>query len=635
MLNYYNMKRNVIIFLILVLFTSGISGQKSPIKFGDVSMEDLKMVTYPADTSASAVILCDYGYFDHLTFQFTRIVRIKIFRKEGYSWANRSYSGSTKPQIKGITFNLDQGKITESKLKGESVFIDRITDNYYVTRIAMPNVKEGSVIDLQFFYNGIPYEWRFQEVIPVKYSELVLSDTPDVRFRYSFFGNEPLAVSTPNRWVAIDMPSFRAEPFMTSIENYVTKLEIDILDVVEPTHPTMYYNMVFKSVTDSWESVSKILMDDINFGKTLSGSMYLNNLAGKIEKSAGSPEEKLKMAYDSIKSAVKWNEKMELFTSSGSLGSTYKLKIGNSTDINLLLLQLLNRLKFDAAPVIISTRAHGFLLSTSPSIHKPNYVIVQAKIGNKTYLLDATEPFMPYYLLPLRCLSNSGRLVDKKSSTIVELTTLSKERDFTTYQLKILDNNTIEGKLMIKNLDYKAQNVRKKYHSFNSSDEYLEDFRRDKQGLVINKSEIINIDSIYQPLIEDYDVTMNNQVNIIGNEIYLLPLFYSQLKENPFELDDRKYPVDFGYNIEKTVTTTLEIPDNYEVSELPAPVSIKLQDNEASMTYYVAQSENTVTVKSIFSINKTMFLPSEYKKLKEFYNQVIKKHSEPIILKKK
>jgi hypothetical protein len=100
-------------------------------------------------------------------------------------------------------------------------------------------------------------------------------------------------------------------------------------------------------------------------------------------------------------------------------------------------------------------------------------------------------------------------------------------------------------------------------------------------------------------------------------------------------LDNRKYPVDFGYNIEKTVTTTIEIPDKYEVSELPAPVSIKLQDNEASLNYFVERSENKITVKSIFSINKTMFLPSEYKKLKEFYNQVIKKHAEPIILKKK
>jgi hypothetical protein len=30
-----------------------------------------------------------------------------------------------------------------------------------------------------------------------------------------------------------------------------------------------------------------------------------------------------------------------------------------------------------------------------------------------------------------------------------------------------------------------------------------------------------------------------------------------------------------------------------------------------------------------------MFLPEEYAALKEFYNQVIKKQSEPIILKKK
>jgi hypothetical protein len=35
--------------------------QKSPIKFGDIPLEDLKMTTYPQDSSAHAVILTDYG----------------------------------------------------------------------------------------------------------------------------------------------------------------------------------------------------------------------------------------------------------------------------------------------------------------------------------------------------------------------------------------------------------------------------------------------------------------------------------------------------------------------------------------------------------------------------------------------
>jgi hypothetical protein len=203
-----------------------ISGQKPPIKFGDVDMEDMQMTVYPADTSAPAVILCDYGFFRAGIFQFTRTLRIKILKKEGYSWANHSFPTGAKSTIKGITYNLENGKVIEDKLKNESIFTERVTDQNYRTRIAMPNVKVGSIIDLQFLFTGIPFDWNFQETIPVRYNELVIESSPYVRFKYNFYGFERLSVSTPTRWVANNMPSFKIEPFMNSEENYLTKLEI-------------------------------------------------------------------------------------------------------------------------------------------------------------------------------------------------------------------------------------------------------------------------------------------------------------------------------------------------------------------------------------------------------------------------
>lgn len=617
------MNKHVIIFLIFISCSTGISGQKAPIRYGDVSMEDLQMVTYPADTSAPAVILCDYGYFDPLSVHFTRIQRIKILKKEGYSWANSGYPCNANTQIKGITTNLENGKIVTNKLKNESIFKDRITDDRYVMRIAMPNVKVGSVIDLQFSFVGIMPQWKFQEVIPVRYSELILPNTSNVRFKYNFFGYEPLFFTSPTRWVAKDMPSFKVEPFMSSVENYVTKLEFDILDIG------------VQSITTSWEVISTLLMKEPSFGVAIKSSGYLNDLAKTIRNSKGTQEEMLKMAYESIKKTVKWNEKESITASSQTLNFPYRMKIGNSADVNLILLQLLKKLDFDAVPIAMSTRNNGILSTFSPSLEKLNYVIVQAKIGDKTFLLDASESQLPYTLIPFRCLNGSGRIVDETNSTLVNLITTYKEKDFTTYHLKLKEDESLEGDIIVRRIDYSAFDFRKKYRAFNSLDEYLEDYKKDKIGLQINNSKIENIDSIYLPVLEDYSVTMSNQVNAIGSEIYINPLFYNQLKENPFRMDKRNYPVDYGYNIEKSTTTILEIPDNYEILTLPAPVTIKLPDNAGSLTYLSVQSGKTINIKSIFSINKSMFLPTEYKNLKEFYNQVVKKQSEPIILKRK
>ena len=60
-----------------------VSAQKTPIKFGKIDMSDLQMEVYNLDTSAAAVVLCDYGHFDSKIFKFQRIIRIKILKKEG------------------------------------------------------------------------------------------------------------------------------------------------------------------------------------------------------------------------------------------------------------------------------------------------------------------------------------------------------------------------------------------------------------------------------------------------------------------------------------------------------------------------------------------------------------------------
>lgn len=628
------MNKVILILSFFVLINYGVSGQKAPIKYGDVSIEELQMKSYPADTSAPAVILCDYGSFTSIPqgynvfgstipFQFIRIRRIKILKKEGYDWANSGYPCDAHTQIKGITFNLENGKIIKTNLKNESIFQDRITDKRLIMRIAMPDVRVGSVIELQFTSVAPMRTWRFQESIPVKYSELLIEDIPEVRFKSNFFGYNSLFFTSPNRWIAKEMPSFKEEPFISSKENYVSKLEFDFL------------NIGLQTIASSWENISYILIKDPFFGNSLIGSAYLNSLVKTIEDSKGTREEMLKKAYESIKSIVKWNVQESLFASNQTLGFTYKMKIGNSADINLILLQLLKKLNFDASPVAISTRENGFLSLSSPSIEKLNYVIVLVKTDGKSILLDATEQYNPYYLIPYRCLNYSGRLIDEHLSSMVTLGTTFREKESYIYQLKLQEDNSLEGKLIIRSVDYAGINFRKKYHTFNSLEEYIEDFKKEKPGLIIKESKIENIDSLYLPAIEDYSVVINGLVNEIGEELYILPMFYHQFMENPFTSDVRKYPVDFGYGIERIMTSVIEIPENYGVSELPATVKIKLQDNDASLTYIVSQSGNTISVRSVFAVNKTLFLPDEYGRLKEFYNQVIKKHSEPIILRRK
>jgi hypothetical protein len=610
----------------LMFFISGLSGQKPPIKFGEVDISDLEMTSYIKDTSAAAVILCNYGYFSSTLMEFTHLMRIKILKKEGYVWANRSFPTKSKYNIKGMTINLENGKTIKEKLKSESIFINKITENSYETRIAMPNVKVGSVIDIEFTFPSIPFEWRFQETIPVRYSELIIENSPNLRFRSNFFGYEPLLVSTPTRWVARDMPSFKEEPFINSVENYITKREFDILD--------FRYGTNYIAIATSWTDINTYLYGDHNFKFFYPSSAMLNDIAKRIKESNRSMEGKLKDAFEAVK-IVKWNESERLYTSNQTLNFILKMKIGNSADINSLLLELLKKLNIEAYSVAISTRKNGLISQFSPSMNKLNYLIVLAKLDGKTYLLDASEEYIPYNLLPLRCLNFKGRIIDASLNDWIELKTEKKDIELVQYNLNLTDEMNLKGTLSSVRSDYSAFEFRKKYKKFNSKEEFLDDFRNDKPGLIINSSEIENVDSIYLPINEKYNILVNNQVVSMGDELNVSPLFYHQFKENPFKQEVRKYPVDFGYASEKTIISNIVIPESYSVKEIPASFIRKLGDDAASFQYEAVQSGNNVKITSKLMVNKPIFFITEYSGLRDLYNQMIKKHSEPLILKKK
>jgi hypothetical protein len=116
--------------------------------------------------------------------------------------------------------------------------------------------------------------------------------------------------------------------------------------------------------------------------------------------------------------------------------------------------------------------------------------------------------------------------------------------------------------------------------------------------------------------------------------IYIDPVLFDRQKNNPFTSPSREYPVDFGLPFSQVYNLQLTIPEGYSVEELPKNNSILLPEKGGKFQYQVAQVGNKIVLNFRFSIDKTLFIPAEYKNLVEFYNLVINKEAEQIILKK-
>lgn len=619
------MKTQFLTLILLVGFLGIAYAEKAPVKFGEISKAELINNVYAPDTSAPAVVLCDYGYYTESRFHTVRILRIKILKKEGYDWANQSFNTDSKTDIRGITYNLEDDKIVETKLKNESIFKTRITEDYYEMRIAMPNVKVGSVIDIQFMYDGIPQEWDFQLEIPVVRSELVIEPSIYVTYHKNFFGFFPLSVNSANRWVAENVPAFKPEPYMNSSKNYRSRFEFDIAFISFPGY--------YKTITSTWDAIRDILFSSTYFGITLDSDGYMRSVAKGIKSQCTTQEEMIAMAYDYVKQ-IKWDKTKRLFTDKTLISSAIKEGKGNSAEINLALVQLLRKLEFDAGPVVMSTRDNGMLSPVRPSINKLNYVIAAVFTATDTILLDATEANCPYTLLPMRDLNLQGMFMDKKKTGWISLDASKKDKQIIIFNLSIEDNLGVKGTLGYSRSDYAALDFRNEYEDFNSDDEYLTDFKEGKKGLKIVSHKIDNLDSLYKPLNEEFEVVINNALSDIDGELVITPMLFEQFKENPFKISNRQYPIDFGYPHDKTIIINYTFPQGYTVVNLPENSNMKLKDKSASFSCKSGITEGKISIMYKFSINKSLFVESEYADLREFYNQVINKSAEPIMLKR-
>jgi len=247
--------------------------------------------------------------------------------------------------------------------------------------------------------------------------------------------------------------------------------------------------------------------------------------------------------------------------------------------------------------------------------------------------LDATEEFIPLGMLPQRCINLQGRIIDVKKSDWVDLNP-EQDKKFINFDLKLEADNVLDGKISKTNSGYAAFDFRKKYEKFNSKDEYMRGFESEHKGLSIINCDITNLDSIYLQLKELYDVKIKYAATTAGNQIYINPMLFEQIASNPFKSEDRKYPVDFICPSDLTYVFKLELPTGVEVSELPKEFSIKLKDGSAFLQYQVTYLGKYVTLVYRFVMKKPIYSDEEYGQLRGLFSELVKKHSEQIVLKR-
>ena len=164
--------------------------------------------------------------------------------------------------------------------------------------------------------------------------------------------------------------------------------------------------------------------------------------------------------------------------------------------------------------------------------------------------------------------------------------------------------------------------------------EYFEKLRNKSTEIQYNDYSYNNLDSIYLPVEKKYQVTLQNETEPDAEIIYFNPVLIDRIIKNPFTSPTREYPVDYGVPSSEIYQLNFIIPEGYKVEELPQSKAFGLAGKGASFIYKVVQNDKSISFSMRLNIDKTLFLPDEYKDLQEFYNIVVAKESEQIVLKK-
>jgi hypothetical protein len=122
---------------------------KLDIKFGKISAADFDLSKYTFDSSASAVIIADFGNTSFegnnkgdFTLSFKRFKRVKILNKNGFDIAKEEIevykdgpdNVEELASLKASTYNIENGKIVGTSLESNAIF----TDKYCEVRFLYP-----------------------------------------------------------------------------------------------------------------------------------------------------------------------------------------------------------------------------------------------------------------------------------------------------------------------------------------------------------------------------------------------------------------------------------------------------------------------------------------------------------------
>ncbi len=658
------MKRFTPLFIFFISSTFLIQAQQAPIplyqEYGKVDKEDLEMTSCDFEKDANAEVLIDKGdlFYDN---QWNVIVnyhkRIKIFNDNGKDQANiklEYYNIDHLEYINGLqaeTINLVDGKPEITKLDKKQVYTQVIDKYRSAIVFSMPNVKAGSIIDIEYNWNtneltNMPV-WYFQGEIPVRYSELTTHIPEYFTFIVQAKTLMPFAVNTnksengsvgtgadminysvnADKRVMVNVPSLPKEPYMSSYKDNLASLHFHLTTFRPP------YGFV-QNFSDTWAKVGGNLADNDDFGHQLKRKLTNEDDITNKAKALKNDDEKIAYIFNTVRDAMKWDGHDNWYTQDGTAEAWTK-KTGNSTEINLILYHLLKKSGVAAMPMVVSTREHGRVNPVFTFLYQFNKVVVYIPVdSSKRYILDASNKYNMYNEIPSDILNSSGLYLnmDDKTYDLIFIEQREPVRRSVYIKAEIKPDGKVAGTAQISCTSYNRIECIDKYKT-DGEKKYIDYLTDADNNLKISSLKMDNMETDSLPLGQNIDFNLDLS-GTDENYIYFNPNLFTSLHKNPFLSEERKSDIDFGYMDNLNLNSIYKIPAGYQVEALPKSAIMSTPDNSITFKRMMIAQDGNIVVRYSVIYKKTIFFKENYDDLHAFYKKMYELLNEQIVLKK-
>ena len=664
------MTKNLFLYLFLVVLQAV---HASPIKKG-VTLAELEESSYALEPNAKAAILAEsknvryeYSKQDGFSIVTDFYQKVKIYHKDalhqGIHYIYLFKSGAMNEDvfgIKGKTYTLKNGKIEEYKLEKESIFKERFSNSQDRIKVSLPRVTEGSVIEISYRLRSPFYTYirpiRIQKEIPIKKLSIDLSIPEFYQFNTQLrrgelninlnrssssdriiFNYTDRATNGRTSYSSYDVDykmneysiqqtdiaSYQDEPYVNNVRNYTPTLEFFLKSITYP-------NTAPKSYAYTWADVLKGNYNNSAFKSEASKSGYFKNDLAPLLAKKGTEKEKLITIFEFVKHRMRWNEE---FSSKAYNGVTeaFKAKVGSSGQINTILYAMLKKAKIKVKPIFVSSRENT--LSIFPNYNAFDYMIVKAQLKTgETLLLDATDKNAIPNIMPNRVVMGMAKELTPDKTNEIEVNlrpnTPSVDQRMLTYSID--KDGYVSGTSKCRLRDYAAYQHRS--HISEDPEKRTEEIQQATALEDILEYQRSGFKNPYQDIREEYSFEEEVLCTSTGTEIYFHPLLFFRKTENPFTLENRLFPIDFGFNMSRQYMVTITIPEGYKVKSIPEELKIGLPEKKGVFFYTTKVLADTIILNVKEELQTGFFGAYEQPVLKQFYKSIVAKQNEQIVL---